>query len=152
VVKRETSEAAPGAAPVTTSGEARALVRSAVGERWESPSRRAHEQDVVDLLLVVSELAANAVRHGGGLDGVDVHVSDEGVRVAVHDHSDVVPEAAHRPEALPVPHTSAGGYGWPLIHRLGREVRVTRRPRGGKTISVLVPLRAVPVDAGAPES
>lgn len=137
-----------GAAPVTTSGQARALVRAVVGERWESASRRAHEQDVIDLLLVVSELAANAVRHGGGLAGVEAHALDEGVRVEVHDHSEVVPDAVRGPGILPRPHSTTGGFGWPLILRLARDVRVTRRPRGGKTISVLVPLRAVPAGAG----
>jgi hypothetical protein len=34
------------------------------------------------------------------------------------------------------------GYGWPLIIRLARDITIERRPRGGKTISLLVPLRA----------
>ncbi|MEU5199409.1 hypothetical protein AB0G86_36095, partial [Streptomyces scabiei] len=32
------------------------------------------------------------------------------------------------------------GYGWPLINRLSREVRVVHHAAGGKTITVLVPL------------
>ncbi|WP_407700126.1 ATP-binding protein [Streptomyces liliifuscus] len=129
--------------PITTAAMARAHVRAVVLEQWNSPSRRATETAVIDLLLVVSELAANAVRHGGGLVGVEATPTPEGVRLAVHDNSDVVPAAAFGSGGLPPVHLG-NGYGWPLIIRLARDITIERRPEGGKTISVLVPLQTMP--------
>ncbi|MGW3938067.1 ATP-binding protein [Streptomyces phaeochromogenes] len=131
------------AVPITTAAMARAHVRAVVLEQWNTPSRRATETAVIDLLLVVSELAANAVRHGGGLVGVEATPTSEGVRLAVHDNSDVVPAAAFGSGGLPPVHLG-NGYGWPLIIRLARDIAIERRPGGGKTISVLVPLQTAP--------
>ncbi|MFJ4645188.1 hypothetical protein ACIP6Q_16860 [Streptomyces bobili] len=58
----------------------------------------------------------------------------------MHDHSDVVPEAAHGSDALPAGHRGSG-YGWPLIIRLARDISISPRPSGGKTSSVFVPIR-----------
>ncbi|MGC0327634.1 anti-sigma regulatory factor (Ser/Thr protein kinase) [Streptomyces sp. SAI-170] len=134
----------PGRAPVRAPGiaspaAARAYVRSLVREHWRGPSGRPREEAVVDLLLVVSELVTNAIRHGGGLARFEAVLVPEGVRLGVHDHSDVVPPAAYGRGALPSP-GAGGGYGWPLIVRLAREIRVERRREGGKAIGVLVPL------------
>ncbi|MFI6936322.1 ATP-binding protein [Streptomyces sp. NPDC050287] len=132
---------APGTTTgVTTAAAARAHAQAVVRERWAAESRTVREEDVVDLLLVVSELVTNAIRHGEGLAGFDVLPAPDGARLAVHDHSDVVPEVAYGPGALPAGH-HGNGYGWPLIIRLAREIAVDRRPEGGKTISVFVPLR-----------
>ncbi|MET9774112.1 ATP-binding protein [Streptomyces sp. NPDC006367] len=132
------SGAAPSATPatgtVTTAGEARALAEAVVRGR---SGRAVRDEDVIDLLLVVSELVTNAIRHGGGLAGFDVRIVDEGVWIAVHDHSPVIPRAA---DAFPTRHHGSG-YGWPLVARLARDISVTPRPEGGKTIGVLVPMR-----------
>ncbi|MEU7059463.1 ATP-binding protein [Streptomyces sp. NPDC046197] len=127
-------------APVTNAATARMYAQSVVRGQWDSSSRRAREEDVIDLLLVVSELVTNAIRHGDGLAGFEVVPTDEGVRLAVHDNSDVVPAVAYGSGALPLGHHGSG-YGWPLIIRLAREIVIDRRPGGGKTTSVLVPLR-----------
>jgi anti-sigma regulatory factor (Ser/Thr protein kinase) len=94
---------------------------------------------MIDLLLVVSELVTNAVRHGGGIAGFDVALTPEGVRLDVRDYSAAVPAVAHGPAMLPRSH-EGNGYGWPLINRLSSQVDIRRRAAGGKTISVLVPL------------
>ncbi|MEU5193898.1 hypothetical protein AB0G86_07510, partial [Streptomyces scabiei] len=57
---------------ITTAAAARRRVRTLVGERWRSPAGPAAEEAVIDLLLVVSELVTNAIRHGGGLAAFDV--------------------------------------------------------------------------------
>ncbi|MFG3550490.1 ATP-binding protein [Streptomyces sp. NPDC047725] len=132
---RDTGTAAP--AGVTSAATARAYAESAVRERWEGTGRGVRAEDVVDLLLVVSELVTNAIQHGGGLAGFDVRTTDEGVWIAVHDHSAVVPRAMY---AFPTRHHGRG-YGWPLVARLARDVAVDPRPGGGKTISALVPVR-----------
>ncbi|MFJ4468169.1 ATP-binding protein [Streptomyces sp. NPDC089424] len=135
---------APGgahpSAPVRSAAEARAHALSVVLDEWNSVSRTAHERDLIDLQLVVSELVSNAIRHGGGLAGFEAVPTAEGVRLAVHDHSAVVPAAAFGSGDLPSGH-HGNGYGWPLIIRLAREIAVEPRPGGGKTVSVLVPLR-----------
>jgi anti-sigma regulatory factor (Ser/Thr protein kinase) len=94
---------------------------------------------VIDLLLVVSELVTNAIRHGGGLAGFDATVTDAGVRLAVRDNSDVVPVHAYGTGEIPRTHR-LNGYGWPLIIRLSRDLTIERCPEGGKTIRVFVPL------------
>ncbi|MEU5322621.1 ATP-binding protein [Streptomyces sp. NPDC021056] len=131
------------APPVTTAATAREYARSVVRQRWDSASRTAREEDVVDLLLVVSELVTNAIRHGDGLAAFEVALAQDGVRLTVHDNSDAVPDVAYGRGELPsVGHGQ--GYGWPLIIRLAREIVIDPRPGGGKSISVLVPLRARP--------
>lgn len=136
------SDGTPVTPTVTTAAAARDHARAVVRQQWDSASRAAREEDVIDLLLVVSELVTNAIRHGDGLAGFEITVTVDGVRLAVHDHSDTIPDAAYGSGALPPRNGAAHGYGWPLILRLAREIAVEPRPGGGKTISALVPLRA----------
>ncbi|WP_121750689.1 ATP-binding protein [Streptomyces sp. E2N166] len=131
---------APESGAVTSAATARAYAESVARAQWGS-GRGVRDEDVVDLLLVVSELVTNAIRHGGGLAGFEVRPMGEGVWIAVHDNSAVVPRAAYE---FPTRHHGSG-YGWPLVARLARHIAVDRHPGGGKAISVLVPLR----DAGA---
>ncbi|MGV9697642.1 ATP-binding protein [Streptomyces sp. NPDC003470] len=135
------SATAPGGAParadVTTAADARAYAESVVRARWDGGGRGVRDEDVVDLLLVVSELVTNAIRHGGGLAGFDARTTGEGVWIAVHDNSRVIPPVVH---AFPTRHHGSG-YGWPLVARLARDIAVELRPGGGKTISAMVPLR-----------
>ena len=129
----------PRSVPITSAATARSYVRSVVEKHGRAPSGPASERAVIDLLLVVSEVVTNAIRHGGGLAGFEVALQPEGVRLSVHDYSDAVPSAAYGPGTLP--HTHEGsGYGWPLIIRLSREIHIERRRAGGKTVTVLVPL------------
>ncbi|MEV5440826.1 ATP-binding protein [Streptomyces sp. NPDC052682] len=130
-------------AEVPTAASARAHAESVVRARWEAAGRVPHEQDMIDLLIVVSELVTNAIVHGDGVAGFDVRTTEDGVRLDVHDHSDVIPEAAHGSGALPTGYHGSG-YGWPLVIRLARDISVRRRPGGGKTVSVLMPLRDAP--------
>ncbi|MEU9222077.1 ATP-binding protein [Streptomyces sp. NPDC048376] len=120
--------------------DARAYAESVARTVWGGPGREVREEDVVDLLLVVSELVTNAIRHGEGLAGFEVRPTAEGLWIAVHDNSSVVPPAAY---AFPTTHPG-GGYGWPLVTRLARDITVEPRPGGGKTIGALVPLRVAP--------
>ncbi|WP_189703728.1 ATP-binding protein [Streptomyces anandii] len=144
--RAEAGAGSSGTAAVTSAAGARAYTRSVVRETWDSPLRTAREEDVVDLLLVVSELVTNAIRHGGGLAGFEAAVDGEGVRVVVRDRSDVVPRGALGSGELPRGHHGSG-YGWPLIVRLAREIAVDRLEGGGKSVSVLVPLR----ESGLPD-
>ncbi|CAL9339376.1 ATP-binding protein [Streptomyces sp. enrichment culture] len=124
---------------ITSAAAARRYVRSLVEERWRGPSGPPAEEAVIDLMLVVSELVTNAIRHGGGLARFEVTLVPDGVRLGVHDHSGVVPSAALGHGGFPRPREN-GGYGWPLIIRLAREIQVRAHREGGKEINVLVPL------------
>ncbi|MEV7423391.1 MULTISPECIES: ATP-binding protein [unclassified Streptomyces] len=108
--------------------EARALVRSFL--RRHAPT--VPEHTTVDVLLIVSELVTNAIRHAGGVTGLRVSAGVGVVEIAVRDASPSLPAtAAHHEEWLP------GGYGWPLVHRLA-EVTVDLLGDGGKLIRALV--------------
>ncbi|MEU6540401.1 ATP-binding protein [Streptomyces sp. NPDC047000] len=147
--RQERQELAGRPEPLTvaTAALAREYARDLVRERWGPVLDRAGQEDLIDLQLVVSELVTNAVRHGAGLAGFEAWAVPGGVRLAVHDNSDVVPEAAYGSGALPLEHRG-NGYGWPLVIRLAREISVVRRPDGGKTVSVLVPFRGAPRPSG----
>lgn len=94
------------------------------------PSRRGAPGDV---LIVVSELVTNAVRHAPGALTVSLaHLPGE-VRITVRDSSPAAPRA--RPPDL---RAGTGGFGWPTVQRLAREVRVVPR-QGGKEIHAFVP-------------
>ncbi|WP_328483863.1 ATP-binding protein [Streptomyces sp. NBC_00377] len=135
----------PPGTPVRTAAAARARARALVDARWNRVGRPAREEDVIDLLLVVSELVTNALRHGGGLAGFEMTPVRDGIRLAVRDHRDEAPAPVGGPAHLPAGHR-VGGYGWPLIVRLARQIVIDRLPTGGKTISVFLPVRT----AGGP--
>ncbi|MER5866219.1 ATP-binding protein [Kitasatospora sp. NPDC002040] len=86
------------------------------------------------VLLVVSELVTNAVRHAPGPVVLTLSASPAGVRIAVRDTS----------TALPVPRTpdlvsGSGGFGWPaIIRRLATRIDVVTHP-GGKEIHATMP-------------
>jgi anti-sigma regulatory factor (Ser/Thr protein kinase) len=95
---------------------------------------------VEDTLLVASELAANAIVHGGGITGFQTRVADGVLHVAVSDGSDRAPAAVARAPGDLRP----GGFGWPIIRRLALGVDVRPHAPGGppgKTITVTLPLR-----------
>lgn len=106
----------------------------AIAEARELARRRLRGCDarlVDDCLLVVSELVTNAIRHGGGLVGVDVTALSGRVTVSVQDRSSALPTAAP-----PSGNWLPGGYGWPLVCRLAQKVTISPLSSGGKTIRV----------------
>ena len=89
------------------------------------------EADAV--LLVVTELISNAVRHAGGVTGFGLRAGPGTVTFTVHDASRRPP----RPQ-LTDPR-EPGGFGWPLVQELAVDVQVSVGPTG-KAISVVLPL------------
>ncbi|PWK72032.1 histidine kinase-like protein [Streptomyces sp. CG 926] len=85
------------------------------------------------VVLVVSELATNAVRHGGGTCTLELTAHAESIEVAVHDSSPHAPRMR-----TPDLYGGTGGFGWPMVNRLARATTVTRRASGGKTVSALL--------------
>ncbi|MGW3667608.1 ATP-binding protein [Streptomyces sp. NPDC005141] len=129
----------PTSLPVTSAATARRHVQAMLCETGSARAGDASQEAVIDLLLVVSELVTNAIRHGDGLAGFEATVTDGGVRLAVRDNSDVIPVHAYGTGEIPKTH-QVNGYGWPLIIRLSRAVAIEPCPEGGKTIHVFVPL------------
>ncbi|MFK4108141.1 ATP-binding protein [Streptomyces sp. NPDC002176] len=99
--------------------------------------------EVVDgLLLIVSELVTNAVKHAALLSpmlGVEVAVGAEWVRVSVEDNH------PYRPTALEADHAQTGGRGLLLVREVAREaggaVDVEHTASGGKVIWAALPLK-----------
>ncbi|KOU60279.1 ATP-binding protein [Streptomyces sp. WM4235] len=126
----------------TTSTECAALVSlSAVAEARRAaraflgsldPSVDAEHADSV--VLVVSELVTNALRHGGGTYRLHLAAHPGTIEVAVDDSSPRMP----RPRIPDLVH-GTGGFGWHMVNDLARATAVTPRPEGGKTVRALLP-------------
>ncbi|MEV6959987.1 ATP-binding protein [Streptomyces sp. NPDC051207] len=86
-----------------------------------------------DILLVVTELAANAVQYAPGPFELRLRRTFDGVHVVLHDTNTTPP--APRPFH---PSRGGGGIGWHLIHTLCDQVSVVPNDRG-KDIHVFLP-------------
>lgn len=117
----------------------------------------ASDDTVHALLLIVSELVTNVVRHAALLSpvfGVEVAVGPEWVRVAVED------EHPYRPSALETDHARTGGRGLLLVREVTREAGggVRRRAHGARRQGGLgrppaqTPRVPVTRQGGAPEA
>jgi signal transduction histidine kinase len=96
---------------------------------------------VQGLLLIVSELVTNAVRHAALLSpmlAVEVAVGAEWLRVSVEDNH------PYRPSALEADHGQTGGRGLLLVREIAREsggvCDVEHTASGGKVIWAALPL------------
>ncbi|GAA2462043.1 ATP-binding protein [Streptomyces glaucus] len=98
--------------------------------RVSPPSAPEHWDDI---LLVVTELAANAVQYAPGPFELRLRRTFDGVHVVMHDTSTTPP--APRPFH---PSRGGGGIGWHLIHTLCDQVSVVTDERG-KDIHVFLP-------------
>ena len=106
--------------------EAPAAVRDALRERsrhWPDGMRD-------DLLLLLTEVVTNAVRHSGTRTGepieIEVREQDDCVRVEVVDAGD----GFEPPERLVPDLTRTGGLGLVLVDRISRAWGVRRSPQG----------------------
>jgi anti-sigma regulatory factor (Ser/Thr protein kinase) len=83
---------------------AEGLRAPALARAWVATQLPSVTQDVIeDVLLLVSELVTNAVRHGKPDIVIGVSVSPERVRVEVHDGSDALPVVPARPPSVERP-------------------------------------------------
>ncbi|MFF9568950.1 ATP-binding protein [Streptomyces sp. NPDC014685] len=97
------------------------------------------------LLLIVSELVTNVVKHAALLSpefAVEVAVGEEWVRVSVEDNH------PYRPTALETDHGQTGGRGLLLVREITREAGgacdVEHTAGGGKIIWAALPLSTRP--------
>ncbi|MFE9400083.1 ATP-binding protein [Streptomyces flavidovirens] len=83
------------------------------------------------LVLVVSELVTNALRHGGGRYTLELSADPDAVSVAVSD-----PNPAHPCEVTPDLNDGSGGFGRHMVRRLTEGVTIAPGPGPGKAITV----------------
>ncbi|GGN32290.1 ATP-binding protein [Streptomyces kronopolitis] len=86
-----------------------------------------------NLLLLVSELVANALRHAGAVTALRLRADRERIEVCVEDPSPTPPQE-RRPDLT----GSHGGFGWPMVHTLAVEVAVLPGTGGGKTVQAVL--------------
>ncbi|MFE2553668.1 ATP-binding protein [Streptomyces sp. NPDC059355] len=85
------------------------------------------------VLMVVTELLTNAIRHTDGPAVLHLELHDDHIEIRVTDTS---PEPA---EPRPPRTDGTGGYGWHLINRLTTHTHTQPNPHGGKTICAHAP-------------
>ncbi|MEV6197645.1 ATP-binding protein [Streptomyces sp. NPDC051920] len=111
-------------ARLAADGYLRALARA-------TPPSQAEHWD--DILLVVTELAANTIQYAPGPFELQMRPTTGGVHVTVHDTS-TTPPAPRRFR----PSQGGGGIGWHLVHALCDQVSVIVRP-DGKDVHAFLP-------------
>jgi anti-sigma regulatory factor (Ser/Thr protein kinase) len=110
--------------------DARETTRAFLEALWP-PAADSEAADTV--VLVVSELVTNALRHGGGTCTLRLTAHPDLIEVAVDDPSSRAPRTR-----TPDLNDGTGGFGWAMVNRLARATAVTRGPSGGKTVSALL--------------
>ncbi|MFI7238568.1 ATP-binding protein [Streptomyces cyaneofuscatus] len=116
--------------PTPTVADAREKARSFL-EDLQEPTVTPAAADAV--LLVVSELVTNALRHGGGSYTLRLIAHPDLIEVAVDDPSPQAPRT-RTPDLT----GATGGFGWRMVTHLARTTAVIHRPAGGKTVSAFL--------------
>ncbi|MEU3064614.1 ATP-binding protein [Streptomyces subrutilus] len=111
--------------------EARQAARAFLGALGQPAIGREQADTVV---LVVSELVTNALRHGGGAYTLHFAAHPGTIEIVVQDPSPKLPRM-RTPDLI----DGTGGFGWHMVNDLAHQVVVTPRPEGGKTIRALLP-------------
>lgn len=130
-----TSVAAPASLVIADDNPAGVSRARDVARAFVNGLRPAPDTTSADILaLVVSELATNALRHGGGHYTLELTADPGAVHVAVSDPSPLSPR-----ERTPDLDGGTGGFGWHMIRRLASNVTITPGPGQGKTIHAVLP-------------
>ncbi|MDT0457495.1 ATP-binding protein [Streptomyces sp. DSM 41527] len=108
-----------------TAADARDFARSFADLLHPPPTARTTQ----NLLLLVSELVTNALRHAGTVTALRLAADHDSIRICVEDASPARPT-----ERSPDLTGRDGGFGWPLVCALAREVTIRPRPGGGKIV------------------
>ncbi|MFH8637578.1 ATP-binding protein [Streptomyces goshikiensis] len=91
--------------------------RALTAWRWLPPGTDEDREAAEDVLLLVSEVVANACLHGGGPTALVLDCTPERLRIEVTDGNSAPPAPlARRPEGRGRP----GGYGLLIVERLAR--------------------------------
>ncbi|NBM19123.1 ATP-binding protein [Streptomyces sp. GC420] len=87
------------------------------------------------VLLLVSELVTNALRHAGAITRLRLTAEGNRLRVQVDD-----PAPARPWGRTPDLSGSTGGFGWHIASRLADGITVWDRADGGKAVAATMPL------------
>ncbi|MBT2492681.1 ATP-binding protein [Streptomyces sp. ISL-96] len=112
-----------------TAAEARDTAREFLCDLAPAPTPETTE----NVVLVVSELVTNALRHAGGITKMRLVAGRNTVQITVQDPSPSRPRPRH-PDITGY----EGGYGLTLVSFLSRFVTVSPSPEGGKAICAAV--------------
>ncbi|WND32922.1 ATP-binding protein [Streptomyces sp. BB1-1-1] len=133
----ETTHTASAARPVVVEDDspagvprAREVARTFADNLEPAPAAETAET----LALVVSELATNALRHGGGRYRMRLHADQDTLHVAMSDPNPTPPR-----ERTPDLNGGTGGFGWHMVRRLTSSIAITHGPGLGKTIHATLP-------------
>jgi anti-sigma regulatory factor (Ser/Thr protein kinase) len=110
----------------------RAAVAAHAADLGASPELVAH------LVIIASELASNAVRHGGGTGRLQLSRDDDALRCVVDDSGPGIPEPGTAGTSAPSPY-AVGGRGLWIVRRLAPRTNIESTERG-TTVTVLVEL------------
>ncbi|WP_405783890.1 ATP-binding protein [Streptomyces sp. NBC_00859] len=89
--------------------------------------RPAVDGDAADtVVLVVSEVVTNALRHGGGTYALRLTAHPSAIEVAVED-----PSPEHPRPRTPNLHYGTGGFGWHMVNDLAHTT-ITPHPRAAR--------------------
>ncbi len=114
-----------------------AEARQAARTFLESLGQPTVDQEHADtVILVVSELVTNALRHGGGAYTLRLTTHPDTIEIAVEDPSPC-PPSMRTPDLV----DGTGGFGWHMVNDLAHATIVTPTPVGGKTVRALLPWR-----------
>ncbi|MBO8193977.1 ATP-binding protein [Streptomyces oryzae] len=116
-----------------SSFQARRLTRDFLATVSPPPSSEAAET----VLLVVSELVTNALRHGKGVRDFRLSAGHGAVTVEVGDSSSALPRDRSPQDFA---EGEGGGFGWPIVCHLARDVTIRLDPASGKIICADIPL------------
>jgi len=108
-----------------SAADARDFARSFAALLYPEPPALTTE----NLLLLVSELVANALRHAGAVTALHLRADRERIEVCVED-----PSPTHPQKRDPDLTGSQGGFGWPMVHALALDVAILPGSGGGKTV------------------
>ena len=115
--------------PVAPSARAARCWCEPVLEQWGLADRRS------EAILVLSELVANAVRHGSGDIDVRLRRTAETVRIEVTDAGSAEGVAARSPDL-----SSPTGRGLAIVEHFVTAWGVRELPEGGKTVWAALPV------------
>ncbi|MGW7578618.1 ATP-binding protein [Streptomyces sp. NPDC054765] len=118
------SQPAQGVCRPKTAADARDFARSFADLLHPAPAADTTQ----NLLLLVSELVTNALRHAGAVTALRLTADHDSIRVLVADPSPARPEG-RSPDLT----GRGGGFGWPMVRTLARDVTVRPCP-GGKIV------------------
>jgi anti-sigma regulatory factor (Ser/Thr protein kinase) len=90
------------------------------------------------LVIIASELASNAVRHGGGAGRLRLSREDSALRCVVDDSGPGMTEPADAGTNTPPPY-AVGGRGLWIVRRLALRTNIESTERGTR-VTVLVPI------------